>query len=91
MESVLEAAGIACLVRNRYLGGAIGELPINEAWPEIWVVDDRDQAAAERLIEAARAPAVEGGGDGWRCPGCGEAQEAQFSQCWRCGAEAPPA
>ncbi|MGR8918349.1 MAG: putative signal transducing protein [Gammaproteobacteria bacterium] len=87
MESVLKSAGIECLVRNRYLGGAVGELPVNESWPEIWVVDERDLAAAERLIANVRTPR-EGGRD-WRCPRCGEHIEAQFDQCWQCGAEAP--
>ena len=87
LESVLSAAGIECLVRNRFLGGAIGELPINESWPEIWVVDDRDAAAAERLITAARTPSEDG--VPWRCPACGESIEAAFGACWRCGGEAP--
>ena len=83
-ESILTEAGIACLVRNRYLGGAIGELPLNEAWPEIWVVDDADAARAETLIANAATPRSVNGPD-WECAGCGESLEAQFSACWRCG------
>ncbi len=87
LESVLDAAGIRCLVRNRYLGGAIGELPLNEAWPEIWVLEDDDAARAERLIAEALAPAAEA--TAWRCSGCGEDIEGQFAQCWQCGTARP--
>ena len=85
LESVLAGAGIACLVRNRYLGGAIGELPLNEAWPEIWVLDDADAARAERLIAEALAPGDGEDAGAWTCAGCGEAIEGHFAQCWRCG------
>ncbi|MEQ8230389.1 MAG: DUF2007 domain-containing protein [Gammaproteobacteria bacterium] len=89
LTSVLEAAGIPCLLRNAYLGGAAGELPVNECWPEIWVLEDGDVARAERLIhEAAAAPAAD---REWRCPDCGETLGGAFGQCWRCGAERPTA
>ena len=83
-ESILLEAGIACLVRNRYLGGAIGELPLNEAWPEIWVIDDTDSERAESLIAAAEQPPASAA-PAWRCEVCDESIEAQFSACWRCG------
>lgn len=89
LESILQANRIDCLVRNRYLGGAIGELPLNEAWPEIWVVEDRDEGAAKRLIAAALAPGQPQ--DAWHCGGCGESIEGQFRQCWNCGRDAPVA
>ncbi|MGE0486760.1 MAG: DUF2007 domain-containing protein [Gammaproteobacteria bacterium] len=81
--SVLESAGITCLLRNGYLGGGIGELPLNECWPEIWVVDEIDEALARRLIAAAEAPREPG--DDWRCAGCGELVEGEFECCWQCG------
>ena len=37
LKSLLEAEGIASIVRNDLLRGAIGELPANECWPELWV------------------------------------------------------
>lgn len=83
VESILLAAGIECLVRNRFLGGAIGELPLNEAWPEIWVIDEREQVAAERLIARALEPAAVH--PDWLCADCGEMVEGQFRQCWKCG------
>ncbi len=90
LESLLGAAGIACLVRNRYLGGAIGELPLNECWPEIWVLEDTDMALAERIVSEAIAPQV-GPQTAWRCVHCHEALEPQFELCWQCGSLRPPA
>jgi len=86
LKGVLEDQGIACLVRNEYLGGGIGELPPQECWPELYVLEQRDAEAARQLIAAAlpRAPAT---GARWRCPACGEWLEPQFESCWRC---APP-
>ena len=84
VESLLENAGIECTVRNQYLGGGVGELPVNECWPEIWVLDDADEAAAAEIIERAlekRATAA----SAWTCPECGEHLEGQFAQCWKCG------
>jgi hypothetical protein len=86
LREVLAAQGIACVVRNDYLGGAVGELPPNECWPELWVVDSADWARAEALVAAQLGPAAT---TPWICPGCGETVEGQFAQCWRCGHAAP--
>ncbi len=51
--SVLESAGIRCLLRNQYLTGALGELPVNECWPQVWVLDEADAPRARRLIAEA--------------------------------------
>ena len=83
--SVLESAGIRCLLRNQYLTGALGELPVNECWPQVWVLDESDAPRAERLIAEA-LPRDGAQGEDWCCPACGEQLEAQFRQCWQCGA-----
>ena len=85
---ILEARQIQCFTRNHHLAGAAGELPLNELWPEIWVLDDDDAAAAQRLIEAALAAPEHT--DPWTCPGCGERLEGHFGACWRCGSEPGP-
>lgn len=87
LRSVLEAAGIACFVRNEGLVSAIGELPFVECWPEVWVVHNRDVLEARGLIDSViRAPALPPGAD-WICRECGERVEGQFDACWRCSAE----
>lgn len=83
--NVLAAAGIECELHNRYLNGALGEIPADQCAPELWLVDERDEALARRVLATAQsgpAPDV----PTWRCQGCGETLEPQFTACWRCGA-----
>jgi hypothetical protein len=86
LRSVLEEAGIACLVKNEQLAGALGEIPFIECWPELWILDDAYRQQAQRLIAAAEAPAE--AGEAWQCTNCGETVEGQFAACWQCGTEA---
>ena len=51
--NVLSAAGISCELHNRYLNGALGEIPAEQCAPELWLVDERDEMLARKLIEAA--------------------------------------
>jgi hypothetical protein len=80
-KNVLEAEGIGAVVKNEMLSSAMGELPPAECQAELWVlVQHADRAARilrfERWTEGAQ----------WGCSACGESQEPQFTQCWRCGA-----
>lgn len=84
-RNLLDAAGIRAVVRNELLSSAMGELPPVECQAELWIVDAGDAARAEGILREARGPQT-AQGPGWRCTGCGEALEAQFTQCWRCGA-----
>ena len=80
-KNLLEAAGIEVLIRNQHLSSAMGELPPAECQAEIWVVDDADAARAEEVLRWRPPP-----GPDWTCR-CGESLGAQFTQCWRCGAD----
>lgn len=81
-RNVLIAAGISSELRNQYLAGALGDLPMLETWPQLWVEDALEAAALRALAAAASAPA----GAPWTCGQCGEVLEPQFTSCWRCGA-----
>ncbi len=85
-QRMLESAGIRCEVRNRYLGGAVGELPTDQAAPQIWLADERDEPRARVLLDEWQRPAPL---PGWNCPRCGERMEGQFFQCWNCGTTQP--
>lgn len=67
----------------------LGGLPIDACQPEIWLDDERDEALARRLIEAASAGPAAGAAP-WRCARCGETLDAQFTACWHCGASRDP-
>jgi hypothetical protein len=85
-RNVLIAAGIDSELRNQYLAGAMGDLPMLETWPQLWVEDDLEKAALRALEKAAAAPS----GAPWTCSQCGEKLEPQFTTCWRCGAAFQP-
>lgn len=88
VRQVLENHAIPCVVRNEFLGGGAGELPVNETWPEVWVTDDRDFDRARALVEGIVTTAHQSEPP-WRCASCGEQIEGQFTDCWRCGASRP--
>lgn len=87
LRNLLEAEGIGCLVRNDRLGGAVGEIPFVECWPELWVVESgyflRARAVIEEALREGPAQAP------WRCPRCAELVEGTFQVCWNCAAERP--
>ncbi len=83
-QGVLEAEGLRCFIKNEFLGGASGELPVNETWPELWVSKDDFSRAEEILSDLKPEPDAKP----WQCTECGELIEAQFSDCWRCSASA---
>lgn len=82
-KNILEEAGIACHIKNRELGGALGDLPVFDIAPELWVLDERLAERAEALLRASVQPT--GRGSPWRCTNCGEDNEPQFAACWSCG------
>jgi hypothetical protein len=78
--------GIATSVQRAYASGIAGEIPPDQALPEVWVLDDAQWPAAQALLRELQGPAA---GGTWACPGCGEVIEAAFGQCWNCGATVP--
>jgi hypothetical protein len=82
-KNVLEQHGIECIIKNRELGGGIGDLPVFDAAPELWVLDAEQAARATAVIRESVRPAAPG--LPWRCATCGEENEPQFAVCWRCG------
>jgi Putative prokaryotic signal transducing protein len=88
LRALLAEAGIDCLIRNESLAVAMGEIPVSECFPELWLLNDSDHGRAAAIIAEWRSS------DGtaatpWVCPTCGESIEGQFGACWKCGGEAP--
>ena len=48
-QSILEAAGIACEVRNEGVSQAMWTMPFD---PELWVLRDEDYEEARRLVSS---------------------------------------
>jgi hypothetical protein len=87
IQGVLENEGIHSMVKNRLLFGASGELPPTECWPEVWIMEDGDEARAREIIGAVTSEQAQAAD--WKCTGCGEWHEGAFTQCWNCGRERP--
>ncbi|MGE5820054.1 MAG: DUF2007 domain-containing protein [Deltaproteobacteria bacterium] len=84
LKNVLAMFGVHCVTRNLDLSSAAGELPPIECWPEIWITNDEKLARAKSIIKKTLAP-LESVKKPWRCVGCGEELEGQFTECWNCG------
>ena len=84
LKNVLEQSGIACVIKNDQLSGALGEIPFLECLPELWVLEDNDLARATSLLKNLEEPSARTAQ--WRCAGCDELNEGQFAACWNCGA-----
>ncbi len=85
-KNVLDCEGIASVIKNAILGGIAGEMPLDQVWPELWVVNDLDYDRAKQLIDNAISD--ESPHEQWKCRKCGEQNEGQFAACWNCGESA---
>jgi hypothetical protein len=81
-KNILANQGVACVLKNYYLTGAAGKLPLNACWPELWVLDDNQHQQALAILDQYNTPIT---GNTWICPSCGENIEPQFALCWQCG------
>jgi hypothetical protein len=89
LKGILENSGIPSEIRGEALFSARGEVPMMEALPEIWVVNDEQAAEAIEVLRTQSSQSEEGSGQSWLCPNCGETVEPQFTACWKCNAEKP--
>ena len=79
---VLQRAGIEALVFNENAQGGVGQLPVADALPEVWVARESDYDRARSVLdEFERTPRDTGTR---RCPACGEDNPAHFQVCWKC-------
>lgn len=85
-KNLLELAGVECVMKNRDLSGGIGDLPVFDCTPELWV-EEAHAARAEALIRESMRPVS--GIAPWRCERCGEENEPQFAACFRCSGARP--
>ena len=83
---VLTGAGIEASVQRAYASGIVGQIPPDQALPEVWVHDDADHTRATAVLhEMSHRPHRH-----WLCRGCGESVDGPFDQCWSCGAMQAP-
>ncbi len=83
LRGVLEQSGIETRVFNQHAQGGVGQLPVMDAWPELWVEEEDIERAAAVLDAFRQAPAVSAAR---RCSACAEDSPGNFQVCWNCGA-----
>ncbi len=83
----LKDEGIEHLVKDES-ASSMGEVTPISACQHLWIMEEHDLATAEQLLEALQAASTLAQ-RGWTCAACGEELEAQFTECWSCGAERP--
>lgn len=81
----LGGAGIGASVQRAYASGIAGEIPPDQALPEVWLDDDSRHAEASAVFERWMHPPERR----WSCAGCQEVVEGPFEACWNCGAPCP--
>ena len=84
LRGLLAQAGIEALVFNENAQGGVGQLPFTEAWPEVWLAEDRDLARARDIVQAFEGRSAIAADV--RCPSCAEDNPGSFQSCWSCGA-----
>ena len=84
---LLTGQGVACLLRNDHLFSALGEIPLLECFPELWVVDDEVYPRARYLL--TKWLSDDDADADWHCPNCGEELPGVFGACWACGCQRP--
>ncbi len=82
---LLGQAGIEASVQRYFASGIAGNIPPDQALPEVWVHDDDQFDRAKKALADLQHPAWRH----WVCHGCGERIDGPFESCWRCGALMP--
>ena len=86
LKSAMVEEGIACMIRNESLSVAKGDIPAGECISELWILDDKDHARAQQIVDEWKRSNAEPHAS-WLCPQCQETIEGQFTSCWKCGHE----
>jgi hypothetical protein len=83
---MLTQVGYAATVLRANASSIAGEIPLDQALPEIWLLDDSDLlvAAKQALAELKRPPSRH-----WVCRQCLERNDGPFFECWHCATPWP--
>jgi hypothetical protein len=82
---LLSQAGFEASVQRYFASSIAGDIPPDQALPEVWIQDDARLAEAKALLGELQRPAWRH----WLCRGCGERIDGPFDQCWNCGSPMP--
>ncbi|MGJ8693129.1 MAG: DUF2007 domain-containing protein [Thalassotalea sp.] len=81
VKNLIEAQGIKTFLKNEFSQGAVGEIAVFDAWPEIWVLEDAEHTQALKIAQLSQN--INESPD-WLCKQCKESNDASFEICWQC-------
>jgi len=84
VANLLAQSGIAVQIFNTNAAGALGELPVDAAQPQVWIENDEQEAKAKDLIAAHQKAHADA--EPSPCHQCGEMNPGNFETCWNCAA-----
>jgi len=88
-QSVLEANDIATFLKNQFGTSGAGELPFVEVVPQLWVLNESDEAQAKALLKDLQNDSSGELATAWVCSKCNTPQEPAFTHCWKCSSPRP--
>jgi hypothetical protein len=83
LRQLLVVHGIRAHVFNENMQGAVGEVPVDAALPQVWIDDERDEARARELLKQHESDRRREGSH--FCRRCHEENPVTFDLCWNCG------
>ena len=82
-KDILTAHGLHATVFGSDIQ-VLTDLPKAVTAPTVWVADSEYESALEILVDLQKETSA-WSKMSWRCRGCSETIEGQFSKCWKCG------
>ncbi len=89
VRNLLQQAGIEALILNEHAIGALGDVPLASAYPQVWIDRDHQAHHARQVIDAYETSRSDSAAR--HCLRCGEVSPGQFDLCWNCTAPLGPA
>jgi Putative prokaryotic signal transducing protein len=85
LRDILAMHGIKAHVFNEHMQGAVGEIPVDAAMPQVWLDDEFDRVRATEVIRQHNLLRSRKGS--LFCRTCQEENPATFELCWNCQSE----
>ena len=84
VRDLLTQSGIPAHVFNEHAMGAMGEVALGAAYPQVWIAQLHQEQHARSVIAdyEKREPSTAVR----NCFSCGEQNPEEFEVCWKCGA-----
>src|SRR5262249_55327348 len=87
---LLQFHGISARILNQVLSGLMGEVPLGQSFPQIWLFHPEDRDRAMGVLEDYKRRRRADLAAEIACHACGEPNPGNFELCWSCRSELKP-